>query len=42
MAPKNKEQVAKVDDYFTEHLATVAMLVDKSTLAVATLYDAIQ
>ena len=41
MVLEDKGQVTKAADYLTNWLATVAMLVDKSMLAVAALYNAI-
>ena len=41
VAPKDKAQVTEAGHYFAKWLATVAMLVDKSTPTMAALYDAI-
>ena len=41
VAPKDKAQVTKVGNYLAEWLATIAVLVDKSTPIAAALFDAI-
>ena len=41
VAPKNKGQFAEAGNYLVKWLATVAILVGKSTPTVAALYDAI-
>ena len=41
VAPKDKRQVTEAGNYLAERLATIAMLMDKSTPAVVALYDTI-